>query len=440
MNLKDFEVIDGRGLSSDDLFDVLRENGVGVKTIPKEKRQNKPKEKDKMKTFRPDKPLSDYTKEDTIVAKRCDIQEIYSDLDLIYDFNRDTMFAPNSSFTSRHGAAVHSLYIGHMELVDSDSYKEQMDARKAAFDYVMYNIIPDTVYAKIEETCVAELNEKLRLLAIRENYMGKVVPYSLYSMIKKTDGAELHEKQQVTADKEYSTELFTHIVGNHHFIDEVHKARTIKEAYDYVMTAGDEEDMKEAQEMMDKYISIFSDDLEKILAYRPHEKREIPMDRRCEASKQRKLFKQNDVVQLVVPNKWTTRRQSYKGEFDVIKFPNGFFIGSDNNRIDLSGYSFNYTITPVATDGANGGVNILNDGLLKGYDFYYGSLLTLSKSVRNSIGTGWEKDFINGVSIKDLIVGITEYAASKSAEFDVLGEESLNTNVESCTTVKEMCR
>lgn len=439
MDLKDFEVIDGRNLSGDELLNVLRNNGVGVKTIPKEKRQNKPKEKEKVRTLRPQKPLCDYTKEDTIVAKRCDIQEIYSDLDLIYDFNRDTMFAPNSSFTSRHGAAVHSLYIGHMELVDSDSYKEQMDARKAAFDYVMYNIIPDTVYAKIEETCVAELNEKLRLLAIRENYMGKVVPYSLYSMIKKTDGAELHEKQQVTADKEYSTELFTHIVGNHHFIDEVHKARTIKEAYEYVMTAGDEEDMEEAQEMMDKYTSIFSDDLEKVLAYEPHEKREIPMDKRCEASKQR-VFKQNDTIQLVVPNSWTKRRQSYKGEFDVVTFPSGFFIGEGASKVDLSGYSFTYTISPIATDDTNGGVYTLNDGLLKSYDFCYGSLLTLSRSVRNSLGTGWEKEYINAVSIKSLMEGIKEYAASKSDEFKVVKDESENTNTESCTITKEMCR
>lgn len=420
MNLKDFEVIDGRGLSSDDLFDVLRENGVGVKAVPKRERVAKKEKEKEEKTLRPQKPLCEYTKEDTIVAKWCDIQEIYSDLDLIYDFNKDTVFMPGGSFTSRHGAAVSVL--SPIIITELHSLnKEQMEYRQAAFDYIMYNIMPKPMCVKIKETSVAEL--KSEWLKLHGSYMSEAA--------KARVGATV---------KEYSTEMFTYVDGNHYFMDEMLRARTIKEAYDYVMTAGDEEDMKEAQEMMDKYISIFSDDLEKILAYRPHEKREIPMDRRCEASKQRKLFKQNDVVQLVVPNKWITRRQSYKGEFDVIKFPNGFFIGSDNNRIDLSGYSFNYTITPVATDGANGGVNILNDGLLKGYDFYYGSLLTLSKSVRNSIGTGWEKDFINGVSIKDLIVGITEYAASKSAEFDVLGEESLNTNVESCTTVKEMCR
>lgn len=419
LDLKNFEVIDGRNLSSDELLNVLSDNGMSVKTIPKEERVTKrKKEKEKEITLRPQKPLCEYTKEDIIVAKRCDIQEIYSDLDLIYDFNRDTVYMPGGSFTARHGAAVHVL---SPIITGLDSlHKEQMEYRKAAFDYVMYNITPKPMCAKIKETSAAESESEL--LKIYGSYISKA--------------AKARAKARV---KEYSTEMFTYVDGNRYFMDEMLRARSIKEAYDYVMTAGDEEDMKEAQEMMDKYTSIFSDDLEKILAYEPHEKREIPMDRRCEASKQR-VFKQSDVVQLVVPNKWTTRRQSYKGEFDVIKFPNGFFIGSGNNRIDLSGYSFNYTINRIATDDTNGGVYTLNDGLLKGYDFCYGSLLTLSRSVHNSLGTGWEKEYIGAVSIKDLIQGITEYAASKSAEFDAVEDESLNTNVESCTTVKEMCR
>lgn len=409
MNLKDFEVIDGRGLSSDELFDVLKGNGVGVKAMPKEERVIK-KEKEKEKTLRPQKALSEYTKKDTIVAKRCDIQEIYSDLDLIYDFNRDDA-GFGGGFTSRHGASVDTLSPLIIEL--DRSHGEPMEYRKAAFDYVMYNIKPELEFATIRETSVAEL--------MSESEASVAELMSEWSKVDRKSKSKV-AKAEAKA-KEYSTERFTHVHGNSYFQDEMMRARIIKKAYDYVITAGDEEDIKEAQEMMDKYTSIFSDDLEKVLAYEPHEKREIPMDKRCEASKQ-KVFKSNDTVQIIVPNSWTTRRSSYKGEFEVIKLPSGFFIGEGANRVDLSGYSFNYTIERDATDDTNGGVHILNDGSLKGYDYCYGSFLTFSKSVRNSLGTDWEKKYVSGIAIKTLINGITEYAARKSDEFSVVKDES----------------
>ena len=401
IKLDNFKIIDARNLSSDELQDILKNNGLSIKTVPKEESVNKRnKRTEKTKSLRPQKPLCEYTREDTIIAKECDIQEIYSDLDLIYDFNKGKVNLLTNNFTSRHGAAVHSLSPHDFRI---KGYDDQMVGRTAAFEYVMNNVMPDGVVGNVREVTVTELHKEIEKITSVENH--------------KSESRHYKEDEQ---KKDIWDEKFTYITGGDYFTDEVVRARTIREAYDCVMAAGNEEDMLEAQEMMDKYTSIFSDDLNVVLAYEPHVEREIE-DRVCDEAKNSKVFKSNDEILLIVPNSWTKRRDSIKGEFDTIKFPFGFSIGQGSKKVDLSGFGFNYSVQKD-NYGKDTNVSSISDGKLRAYKFSYSNTVALAKSVRNSTGTGWDKEYINAVSIKDLIKGVEEYTQEK-LRYDSLKNE-----------------
>lgn len=469
IKLQGSEVIDASHMNTEELFDLLRSNGLKIvqSTTEMKKAENGG-----------EMPL---THEEVMRLKRNDIIEMYADLDLIYDFNKEIRLQNrNDSFRSHHGCTLHHLRPQYnlernwdrmypsrkmaYELAcagkdisiysDYHAVDEYRIATiiKNAYDYVM---LSDDILDKAEAQEMWDMYSSIFKEGDELNYVPHVkreIPENKKCAASKIFNPMPNEKVYLYIPREWVVKVpggrgvFDSITFPKGFVDKVGSNVIDLSGYNFTYSEKDGESSIFGSYMRycfeySKFINvskeIINEDGSYFLDENGKRKREwivvgLKQLARCmkeyfkdDSSIKRTEFissvsvkedksketESNSVpmcepkIYITVPKTWITEREGPKGSFDSIKLPKGLFVGEAENRIDLSGWSFTYSKT--------GGEIKEVDGC-KTYEFVPGCKFTVSKAKRDSTGE-WKSEYIN-LKLSTVKTAITQYLQDKAAE------------------------